>query len=319
MAFALPKIVYPTQPASPNTPSLASTPAGALGATTYYVKVTYITPWGESLAAPEAALSVPANYVLQVGPVAAPAPPTIALGWNVYVSTSSNAETQQNATPIALGAIWTEPTSGLVAGSAYPTTWGATLSFTRQPRNIPYDVIKATRHDSFSTAGWRQAITERLENYLTLDVENINIGADVVAWDNFLQQATQGIPFDYFVDGTQPTYTTYSLVEMDRPLAYKSMGLYSVSLTFRKEMQQTSPPIGVSIPPVNSIKWVPFFTLAPGNFSLAHNLGYTPLYVGVPMVFTFLGTIVFQPTIADQTNLYLVASDASLRGIVGVC
>ncbi|MHB8303360.1 MAG: DUF2460 domain-containing protein [Acidobacteriaceae bacterium] len=45
-----------------------------------------------------------------------------ATGYNVYAGTSSGAETLQNATPIALGTAWTEPTTGLTTtGAGAPT------------------------------------------------------------------------------------------------------------------------------------------------------------------------------------------------------
>ncbi len=48
--------------------------------------------------------------------------PTGAIGYNVYAGTVAGAETLQNATPIALGTAWTEPTTGLTTtGAAAPT------------------------------------------------------------------------------------------------------------------------------------------------------------------------------------------------------
>lgn len=123
---------------APTNGALTQTSAGALGATTYYVKSTWTTNSGETLPAAETSLAVSANNVLNV---AAPSgAPTGATGWNVYVSNTagggSGAETRQNGgTPVALGTPWVEPTGGLVAGSALPvanttgwsvSTWGAT-------------------------------------------------------------------------------------------------------------------------------------------------------------------------------------------------
>lgn len=108
--------------------ALSATTGGTLAAATYYVRSTWTTASGESLAAPETSLAVALNNVLNV---AAPAsPPVGATGWNVYVSSSAGTETRQNgSTPIALGAAWVEPTSGLVAGAALPSTGSAFVAY----------------------------------------------------------------------------------------------------------------------------------------------------------------------------------------------
>jgi hypothetical protein len=59
---------------------------------------------------------------------------------------------------------------------------------------------------------------------------------------------------------------------------------------------------------------IPFDTTAPGDFTLAHNLGLVP--TTVIFEFTDGGTVWFQTPRFDSTNLYLVASDAGVTGIV---
>lgn len=112
-------------PPTPAAPTLAYTAGGALAPTTYYVKVTYTTPNGETVASAESSLLVPANNLLTVASPATYGAVAGVTGWNVYVSTSAGTETKQNgSTPLALGTagtVWTEPTSGLVAGAALPT------------------------------------------------------------------------------------------------------------------------------------------------------------------------------------------------------
>ncbi len=103
----------------PPAPVLSAIAGGAIAATTYFVEMTYVTGSGETVPSTEASLAVAVNNVLQI---AAPvSPPANAIGWNAYVSTTTGTETLQNATPIALGAPWTEPTTGLVSGAALPT------------------------------------------------------------------------------------------------------------------------------------------------------------------------------------------------------
>jgi YD repeat-containing protein len=102
--------------AAPAAPVLSQTSGGSLPATTYYVKLTYIVNGGETAAGAESSLAVAANSLLQVS---SPAAATGATGYNVYVATASGQEVLQNgATPIPLGTAWTEPTSGLVTGTA---------------------------------------------------------------------------------------------------------------------------------------------------------------------------------------------------------
>lgn len=105
-------------PAAAAAPVLTSSAGGALGARTYYSKSTLVTPAGEVAPSAESNLALNANTLLNV------ASPTFALGvtgWNVYVSTSTGTETKQNASPIAIGTAWVEPTGGLISGAALPT------------------------------------------------------------------------------------------------------------------------------------------------------------------------------------------------------
>lgn len=107
-------------------PTCGSSAGGALGATTYYVRYTFTTANGETQASPETTKAVAANNVLTVTSPTSPNSSwtqisSIATGWNVYVSTASGNETKQ-ASNIAIGTNWTEPTSGLIAGTALPTS-----------------------------------------------------------------------------------------------------------------------------------------------------------------------------------------------------
>lgn len=57
-------------------------------------------------------------------------------------------------------------------------------------------------------------------------------------------------------------------------------------------------------------------TSAPGNFTVAHNLGYNPTAVNIVM--QGAGSIWFQPLRYDANNLYLVASDTGLSATIYV-
>ena len=118
---------------APGEPTLGSTSGGSIAATTYYVRVTWVNAAGETLGSTETSLAVAADHLLTVEP---PSSSTAALssatGWNVYVSTATGTETKQNSSVLAFDATWTEPTSGLISGSALPSanTTGPTLSST---------------------------------------------------------------------------------------------------------------------------------------------------------------------------------------------
>ena len=108
----------PAGTAPPQIPVLSYGSGGSLAAATYYVRISYVTPTGETALSLESSLSVPANALLNV---ANPGPDNfgLATSWNVYVSTKSFAETQQ-ATGIGVNTNWTLPSSGLVTGSSPP-------------------------------------------------------------------------------------------------------------------------------------------------------------------------------------------------------
>ncbi len=106
---------YPTPLTSPATPSLSQVAGGTIAARTNYVKTTYYSENGQTLGSTEASLATSANYLLKV---ASPSAQTGAVGWGVYVSTSSGTETYQANQ--AIGTAWTEPSTGLVAGAALP-------------------------------------------------------------------------------------------------------------------------------------------------------------------------------------------------------
>jgi hypothetical protein len=129
---------------APSAPSLSQVAGGTLGAATAYVKTTYVTASGETAASSESSLAVSASHLLQVASPAVPSPAS-ATGWNVYAGAAAGTEVLQNgATPIALGTPWTEPTSGLVSGtavapSANTTGWSLiqpnTLTFVGPPKS----------------------------------------------------------------------------------------------------------------------------------------------------------------------------------------
>ncbi len=104
---------YPVPPA----PLLGSTTGGSLGATNYVARATYVFATGEGPASAEESLAVVAGSLLTV---AAPPAQSGATGWNIYVGEASGGESLQNTSPLPLGASWSEPATGLVAGATAP-------------------------------------------------------------------------------------------------------------------------------------------------------------------------------------------------------
>jgi hypothetical protein len=142
----------------PASPSFAVMAVGSLPINTYYLELTFVNQYGETLPSAEAQVTVTVNnseIIVQppVPPSAAPADE--AIGYNVYVSTSSGTETLQNATPVSLGAPFTE--SALVAGRAVPASNTATSS--------------VVWHDLGQTGGMWMAGTFYPQNAVILDSE----------------------------------------------------------------------------------------------------------------------------------------------------
>ena len=101
-------------------PSISQSAGGSLSGRTYFVKYTLVNASGETLASSESSLAISANNLASV---ASPPSTLNATGWNVYVSTTTGTETKQNgSTPLAIGTNWTEPTTGLIGGSALPSS-----------------------------------------------------------------------------------------------------------------------------------------------------------------------------------------------------
>jgi hypothetical protein len=109
----------PAGTAPPLAPALAPVGGGALPATRYYARVSYVTPMGETALSQESNLLLAPNTLPEI---LAPGADNyqLATGWNVYLGTTSFGETRQNATPIGVDSSFTLPSSGLIAGPAPP-------------------------------------------------------------------------------------------------------------------------------------------------------------------------------------------------------
>lgn len=89
--------------------------AGLIPATTYYAMVSWVGPGGR-----EGAPSAETTYDAPAGSlpvVTAVNPPAVATGFNVYMGLNAGSETLQNPSPVPVGARFTLPASGLIAGA----------------------------------------------------------------------------------------------------------------------------------------------------------------------------------------------------------
>ena len=109
------KYGYMPKPATPTTGTSAT---GTKAGRTYYVAVTYITANGESIPSEEATQAIALNNVLTV---TSPLSIVGATGYNVYHHTVSGALKLQTASPLAIGANYTETTGSLNDGAVVPT------------------------------------------------------------------------------------------------------------------------------------------------------------------------------------------------------
>jgi hypothetical protein len=153
-----PKPIALSAPSAPT--GSVSTGSGTLAGGTsptgdYYVKITYVNTYGESLPSSETGpgtfhLSSAGNITIN-SPVAS----GNATGWNVYISGTTNTETKQNGgTPISIGTNYTQ-SSALVGGAALPgaNTTSTKLAITADSSGLTNGTAKSVCVDGTATAG----------------------------------------------------------------------------------------------------------------------------------------------------------------------
>ena len=109
-----------------------------------------------------------------------------------------------------------------------------TLTFAFPPQQQPGYFKSAVRHDNVSTAGIRESVLERVDEFLELSLPWIRTGADLAAWHAFLDQALTGSSFSYYPDAGQVAFNNYLLEDTDTKLQWRTPGVYSVTLKLRK-------------------------------------------------------------------------------------
>jgi hypothetical protein len=114
-----------------------------------------------------------------------------------------------------------------------PGTGPVTLQFQRPPRKVPAYEFKATRHDNIASSGARESVLERIDTFLTFEMEWVALGGDVQAWSAFMLYALTGGQFAYYPDASQQQYTNYWLEDSNWSADYKSPSQYTFKLKFR--------------------------------------------------------------------------------------
>jgi hypothetical protein len=151
-----PKPIALSAPAAPT--GSVSTASGTLSGGTsptgdYFVKITYVNSFGESLPSAETG---PGTFHLSANgniTVNSPIASGNATGWNVYISGTTGTETKQNGgTPVAIGTNYTQSVA-LVGGAALPgaNTTSTKLSITADSSGLTNGTAKVVCVDGTST------------------------------------------------------------------------------------------------------------------------------------------------------------------------
>lgn len=115
-----------------------------------------------------------------------------------------------------------------------PGTGPVTLSFQYPPRHMPAYHSEAVRHDNLSSAGVRESIVERVDQFLDVEMEWVLSGTDVQAWAAFMQFALGGGQFTFYADSSQVASTNCWLEDTTFNAQYKGPGKYTFKMKFRQ-------------------------------------------------------------------------------------
>jgi hypothetical protein len=93
--------------------------------------------------------------------------------------------------------------------------------------------LKATRHDSITSSGEKQSVTERIDTIFPLDFPYVPV-TDMAAWEAFMSYALTGGYFTFFPDSTnEAVYYEYTLDSMDWTPKFANFGYFSFSFEMR--------------------------------------------------------------------------------------
>jgi hypothetical protein len=106
-----------TLPPPRTQPDTSVTPGSHRVGAAYYAKITFVAGTNESLPSPEAPINLADDSLLRILPPTNY--PATVTHYNVYLGSSPDSETRQNASPIAIKDPWTQPASGPALVSLY--------------------------------------------------------------------------------------------------------------------------------------------------------------------------------------------------------
>lgn len=102
-------------------------------------------------------------------------------------------------------------------------------------KKVPTQVgpLVAVRHDSITTSGIKQSVTERIDEFFELSFEDVPL-SDLASWNAFFRIALMGGQFTYYPDGTNAAvYYDYSLEDTEWRPKWSSWQNFSFSMTLR--------------------------------------------------------------------------------------
>ena len=126
--------------------------------------------------------------------------------------------------------------NGVVPQFNYGVGFGTTFNPTyaaKQKQPIATLGQSATRHDSVTSSGLMQVITERVDRVFPLEFPMVP-QSDLAGWDAFITWAIQGGQFQYIPDSTDTgTYVVCQITSTDVPPKWVSPGFFTISIECR--------------------------------------------------------------------------------------
>lgn len=115
-----------------------------------------------------------------------------------------------------------------------PGTGTVNLPFTYPPvQKSGAPDLEATRHDSISISGLKQTISERVDEFLPLQIDFVPL-ADLPAWEDFMRFALAGGEFLYYADATSVHAFVYTLEDTKWQPKRNFYGISKFTLNMRK-------------------------------------------------------------------------------------
>lgn len=97
----------------------------------------------------------------------------------------------------------------------------------------PFGPLVATRHDSFTSTGLKQSVTERIDTMKKLEFATVP-ESDMDDWNAFFSYALGGGQFTYYPDHTDAlTYFDYTLEDLSWDPSRVAPGFYSFTMNLR--------------------------------------------------------------------------------------